>query len=94
DKRRAVGARTHAAAKEREDAADGLDMKESDTMGGSDSFRETLARAQHGKQRRQMAKTEHLQGLAAKEEEKRAAFMAQMGLKAGQKITIQPRRDG
>lgn len=36
----------------------------------------------------------HLQGLAAKEEEKRAAFMAQMGLKAGQKITIQPRRDG
>ncbi|CAM9441771.1 unnamed protein product [Ectocarpus sp. 12 AP-2014] len=94
DKRRVVGARTHAAAKEREDAADGLDMKESDTMGGSDSFRETLARTQHGKQRRQMAKTEHLQGLAAKEEEKRAAFMAQMGLKAGQKITIQPRRDG
>ncbi|CAN0140356.1 unnamed protein product, partial [Ectocarpus fasciculatus] len=92
DKRRAVGARTHAAAKEREDAADGLDMKESDTMGGSDSFRETLARAQHGKQRRQMAKT--VRGLAAKEEEKRAAFMAQMGLKAGQKITIQPRRDG
>ena len=37
---------------------------------------------------------EHLQELAAKEEEKRAAFMAQMGLKAGQKITIQPRRDG
>lgn len=35
-------------------------------------------------------------GLAAKEEEKRAAFLAQMGLnlKAGQKITIQPRRDG
>lgn len=37
---------------------------------------------------------EHLQELAAREEEKRAAFMAQMGLKAGQKITIQPRRDG
>lgn len=37
---------------------------------------------------------EHLQGLAAKEEDKRAAFLAQMGLKAGQKITIQPRRDG
>lgn len=63
DKRRAVGARTHAAAKEREDAADGLDMKESDTMGGSDSFRETLARAQHGKQRRQMAKTVRVLGV-------------------------------
>lgn len=32
--------------------------------------------------------------LAAKEEEKRAAFMAQMGLKQGQKITIRPRNDG
>lgn len=63
DKRRAVGARTHAAAKDREDAADGLDMKESDTMGGSDSFRETLARAQHGKQRRQMAKTVRVSGV-------------------------------
>ena len=40
------------------------------------------------------ASQEHLQGLAAKEEEKRAAFMAQMGLKVGQKITIQPRKDG
>lgn len=38
-------------------------MKESDTMGGSDSFRETLARAQHGKQRRQMAKTVRLSGV-------------------------------
>ncbi|CAN0165894.1 unnamed protein product [Scytosiphon promiscuus] len=94
DKRRAVGSAMHAAARAREDAADGLDMKESDTMGGSDSFQETLARAKYGKQRRQTAKTEHLQGLAAKEAEKRAAFMAQMGLKAGQKITIQPRRDG
>eukprot|EP00904_Undaria_pinnatifida_P004485 jgi/Undpi1/14037/HiC_scaffold_9.g03688.m1 len=94
DKRREVGARTHAAAKAREDAADGLDMKESDTMGGGDSFRDALARTKHGQKRRQMAKTEHLQGLAAKEEEKRAAFMAQMGLKVGQKITIQPRKDG
>ncbi|CAM9290787.1 unnamed protein product [Pylaiella littoralis] len=94
DKRREVGARTHAAAKAREDAADGLDMKEADTMGGGDSFHEMMARSKHGKQRRQTAKTEHLQGLAAKEAEKRAAFMAQMGLKAGQKITIQPRRDG
>lgn len=33
-------------------------------------------------------------GLAAREEEKRAAFMAQMGLKPGQKITIKPRNDG
>lgn len=203
DKRREVGARTHAAARAREDAADGLDLRESDTMGGGDSFRETLARANSGKQRRQTAKTvraffpsffdfrtvtvsgamvgicpddiwrspvrrsgelsltrftrncrllcfvvlgalrlvialpvcyplaalssifhgrtrllkrklpigpcvcvcvcfpsvtdgpqEHLQGLAEKEEERRAAFLAQMGLKVGQKITIQPRRDG
>lgn len=57
DKRREVGARTHAAARAREDAADGLDMKEADTMGGGDSFHETLARAKHGKQRRQTAKT-------------------------------------
>ena len=57
DKRREVGARTHAAAKAREDAADGLDMKESDTMGGGDSFRDALARTKHGQKRRQMAKT-------------------------------------
>ncbi|CAM9730059.1 unnamed protein product [Ascophyllum nodosum] len=94
DKRREVGARTHAAAREREDAADGLDMRESDIMGGGDGFQERLARAKMGQQRRQAAKTEHLQGLAAKEAEKRAAFMAQMGLKAGQKITIQPRKNG
>lgn len=36
---------------------------------------------------------EKLMGLAAKEAEKRAAFLAQMGLKPGQKITIQPRQD-
>ncbi len=60
DKRREVGARTHAAAKAREDAADGLDMREADTMGGGDSFHETLARAKHGKQRRQAAKTVRL----------------------------------
>ncbi|CAM9991426.1 unnamed protein product [Laminaria digitata] len=94
DKRREVGARTHAAARAREDAADGLDMKEADTMGGGDSFRDAMARTKHGQKRRQTAKTEHLQGLAAKEAEKRAAFMAQMGLKVGQKITIQPRKDG
>ena len=60
DKRREVGTRTHAAARAREDAADGLDMKEADTMGGGDSFHETLARAKYGKQRRQTAKTVRL----------------------------------
>ena len=57
DKRREVGARTHAAARAREDAADGLDMKEADTMGGGDSFRDALARTKHGQKRRQTAKT-------------------------------------
>ena len=57
DKRREVGARTHAAAREREDAADGLDMRESDIMGGGDGFQERLARAKMGQQRRQAAKT-------------------------------------
>lgn len=37
---------------------------------------------------------EHIQELAAKEAEKRAAFMAQMGLKPGEKIVMQPRKDG
>lgn len=40
------------------------------------------------------AAQELIQELAAKEQEKRAALMAQLGLKPGQKITIQPRRDG
>ena len=57
DKRREVGARTHAAARAREDAADGLDMKEADTMGGGDSFRDALARTKHSQKRRQTAKT-------------------------------------
>lgn len=56
DKRREVGARTHAAARAREDAADGLDMRESDTMGGGDDFHERLARSKMGQQRRQAAK--------------------------------------
>lgn len=65
DKRREVGARTHAAARAREDAADGLDMKEADTMGGGDSFRDAMARTKHGQKRRQTAKTVRVRGTAS-----------------------------
>lgn len=51
-----MGARTHAAAKEREDAADGLDMRETDTMGGGDNFQEMLAFSKNNRQRRETAK--------------------------------------
>ncbi|CAM9978655.1 unnamed protein product [Choristocarpus tenellus] len=94
DKRRETGSRMHAAAREREEGRDGLDMREADTMGGGDGFQEHIARSQASRERREAAKQDRLSSLAAKEEEKRAAFLAQMGIKPGQKITIRPRSDG
>ncbi|CAM9856209.1 unnamed protein product [Discosporangium mesarthrocarpum] len=94
DKRRETGARMHASAREREEGRDGLDMREADVMGGGDGFQERLAREKALRHRRGTVAQARLSSLAAQEDERRLAFMAQMGIKAGQKITIQPRKDG
>jgi len=82
DKRRGVGAELKAAAREREDQRDGLDLPESVVMGlgGEDDFQATLARMNKGKSTRDAQRAERLSELQEREQQKQATFMAQLGV--------------
>ncbi|RHY11626.1 hypothetical protein DYB36_012554, partial [Aphanomyces astaci] len=88
EKKRQVGAAVHGAARQKDDAKDGLTLSEDFLMGGSDDFQ---ARVQRRKQ---------AQGRRADEMNQRDAeaarmqkFLADMGIQPGQeRITIAPRQ--
>ncbi|RQM30906.1 hypothetical protein B5M09_009455 [Aphanomyces astaci] len=88
EKKRQVGAAVHGAARQKDDAKDGLTLSEDFLMGGSDDFQ---ARVQRRKQ---------AQGRRAEEMNQRDAeaarmqkFLADMGIQPGQeRITIAPRQ--
>ncbi|CAM9095243.1 unnamed protein product [Phaeothamnion confervicola] len=101
DRRRTAADRLHGAGRDREDLQDGLSgQKGLDVMGGGggkdeEEFRRRLARDQGARQRREAGQAERVREAERLEAEKRAAFLAQMGIVPGQgKITIKPRSDG
>lgn len=92
DKRRGVGAELKAAAREREDARDGLDLPESVVMGGGDDFEAARARISKGKSARDTQRAERLSELQEREQQKQATFMAQLGVDLSRgPIKIAPR---
>lgn len=95
EKRRETGARIHGAAKDREAAAGVPDIPDDTLYEGDD--RKQLARAKERAAKRQESRGSRLTELQAKEKERQEAMFKQLGLgnmKPGQKITIQPRKDG
>lgn len=92
DKRRGVGAELKAAAREREEARDGLDLPDSVVMGGGDDFEAMRARMNRGKDAREAQRIERVRELQEREQQKQASFMAQLGVDLSRgPIRIAPR---
>ncbi len=81
-----------AGAREREEARDGLDVRESDLMGGGDDFATIKARMTHSREKRESAKEERLRELQQRETQKTADFYTALGVDLGKgPIRIAPR---
>jgi len=97
EKRREKAAIQHGSARDREEAAAGAEMDDSDLYGGGeDDFRRALAREKRREEERQDKKRKRVQELHKKEEEKKENMFKMLGLAnlpPGHKITIQPRND-
>jgi len=92
DKRREKGARLHGAARDADDGRDGLDLRESDVLGGGDDFESAKARMARSQQFRIEKKQERVRELQEKEQERAAHFMSQLGVDLSKgPIRIQPR---
>lgn len=100
EKRRQLGEKLHGAARDREDARDGLDLSDDFLMGGKkggDELQRRLAQRDSGRRRRQEEQQERLAGLQAKESARMDKFLEDMGLSgananSGKPMTIAPRR--
>ncbi|CAK4535241.1 unnamed protein product [Aphanomyces euteiches] len=93
EKKRQVAAAVHGAARERDDAKDGLNLSDDFLMGGSDDFQARLQRRKQAQDR----KHEEMQQRVAAAQDAEAArmqkFLADMGIQPGQdRITIAPRK--
>ena len=97
EKRREVGARTHGAARDREAAVAGPEVGDDVLYGGGDEDKKMFARERERSEKRRENREKRISELEQKEKDKQEAMLKQLGLaniKPGQKITIQPRRDG
>ncbi|KAG7384314.1 hypothetical protein PHYPSEUDO_002779 [Phytophthora pseudosyringae] len=101
EKRRQLGEKLHGAARDREDARDGLDLSEEFLMGGraggDGHLRHRLAQRDSARRRKQEEQQEKLAGLKAKESARMDKFLEDMGLagpnaNSGKPMTIAPRR--
>jgi hypothetical protein len=94
DKRKGEAVVLHAAAREREEGRDGLDLSESFTMGGGDDFQSMKARMSAGRNRREEAKEQRLQELQMKDKQRSEDFMSQLGVDLSKgPIRIAPRKE-
>ena len=95
EKKKETAAALHGAARDREGA--GLELADSDIYGDSNAdFSAALARERRYKEKRNSEKGNRLAELQQKEHERQQAMLNALGLtgiKAGQKITIAPRKD-
>ncbi|CAI5722564.1 unnamed protein product [Peronospora destructor] len=99
DKRRQVGTKLHGAARDREDARDGLDLSEDFLIGGhgddNNDLKRQLTRRDLARRRKKEEQQEKLGELKAKESARMDKFLEDMGLtgpNAGKSATIAPRR--
>ena len=94
EKKREVGARTHGAARDREDP--GMALSD-DALYGGGSFQAALERERQRKARRNDSKQARIQELQQKDDAKKKAMLEALGLSTiaatGQKIKIAPRQD-
>ena len=94
EKRKEVGARTHAASRDREASAAAPELGDDVLYGGDD--RQQFAREKERAARREASRGQRLNELQTKEKERQEAMFKQLGLtniKPGEKITIKPRDD-
>jgi len=94
DQRKATADRLHGAHRQREEDRDGLSGISEDYLMGSNSssFQSELAKRQHTTDRKQHRLADRAQELAAKQAERDAQFIAQLGIDPTQgRITIRPR---
>ncbi|KAG6961710.1 hypothetical protein JG688_00008941 [Phytophthora aleatoria] len=100
EKRRQLGDKLHGAARDREDARDGLDLSDDFLMGGrggSDDLKHRMAQRDLVRRRKQEQQQEKLAALKAKESARMDKFLEDMGLagpnaNGGKTMTIAPRR--
>jgi hypothetical protein len=80
-KRQAAGQRLHAAARDREEGRDGLDVPEAVAFGtDGEDFAAARARLARGQEHRQARQADRASELLQREEERNAAFMASLGV--------------
>eukprot|EP00658_Telonema_sp_P-2_P055023 TRINITY_DN4375_c0_g1_i1.p1 TRINITY_DN4375_c0_g1~~TRINITY_DN4375_c0_g1_i1.p1 ORF type:complete len:334 (+),score=138.73 TRINITY_DN4375_c0_g1_i1:242-1243(+) len=93
EKRKEVGAKMHGAAKAKEAEMDGLAMDDSSMYGSSTAsdFQQRVARKQHWQARKQAERDERVAVIQQNEKSRMDGFMAALGIKPGQKITIEER---
>ncbi|EGZ15120.1 hypothetical protein PHYSODRAFT_301786 [Phytophthora sojae] len=102
EKRRQLGQKLHGAARDREDARDGLDLSEDFLMGGGrgagdDDLKRRMAQRDSARRRKQDEQQEKLAELKAKESARMDKFLEDMGLaganaNGGKPMIIPPRR--
>ncbi|KAG6616600.1 uncharacterized protein IUM83_13076 [Phytophthora cinnamomi] len=102
EKRRQLGVKLHGAARDREDARDGLDLSDDFLMGcgrggGDDDLKRRMAQRDSVRRRKQDEQQEKLAELKAKEAARMDTFLSDMGLagpnaNGGKPMLIPPRR--
>ncbi|ETL85016.1 hypothetical protein L917_15303 [Phytophthora nicotianae] len=100
DKRHQLADKLHGAARDREEARDGLDLSDDFLMGGrggDEDLKRRMAQRDVARRRKQEEQQEELAGLKAKESARMDKFLEDMGLagpnaNGGKRMTIAPRR--
>lgn len=80
DKKKEVSNRMRSMAQDREDSRDGLNLKESDIMGGGDDFASVKARFDRNKEKKESEKMERIRELQERDQERQRNFMSQLGV--------------
>ncbi|KAF0701252.1 Aste57867_8246 [Aphanomyces stellatus] len=93
EKKRQVAASVHGAARQNEDAKDGLTLSDAFLMGGSDDFQARVQRRKHAQDRRVEEQQQRVTAAQEAEAARMQKFLADMGIQPGQeRITIAPRK--
>ncbi|OQR81505.1 hypothetical protein THRCLA_23356, partial [Thraustotheca clavata] len=93
EKKREKSATLHGAARQKEDAKDGLDLSEDFLMGGVDDYHARVQRRKVAQNKRQEEKHQRISAAQEAEAARMQKFLSDMGIQPGQqeRITIAPR---
>jgi hypothetical protein len=97
EKKKEISGAIHGAARDREESLAGAELRDSNVYGSGDSeFQAALARERQRKEKKTQKHEARIAELQQQEQNRQEAMLKALGLagiKAGQKITIQPRKD-